>query len=260
MTKDSVEIQREHFNHISKRYIESRSGKNHLAYKEVLWRFILGKLAEYLPHKSHIMGLEVMCGNAEASKRIVNFFPTVTMHASDLSDSMVVVAEKIGEDRITISQGDILKLDQKETYDLIVVIGGLHHIPSNVQKGLHNIHNALKKGGIFLNLEPTHNNLLFRSVRERIYRTNSLFEENSERAFNLKEYHQYLADNKLRIIYQFYPGLLGYILYYNPDAFPGLNIGTPGIAKLMARMDIFLGRSFIGKFFSFATWVIAEKQ
>lgn len=259
MSMDRVERQKDHFDRISHRYLEGRSGKNHLAYKEVIWEYILRGLVGYLPSDREIAGLEAMCGNAEAAERLADRFPRLKMAAFDLSDSMAAAAQGKEGGRIRVFREDILRFREKEAYDLAVVIGGLHHIPHDVREGLRNIYGALKKGGLFLNLEPTHNNFLFRAVRERIYRANAIFEESSERAFTLREYNANLGDTGFRVLCQCYPGLLGYVLYYNPDAFPALNIGPAPMARFLARFDLALGRTFIGRKFSFATLTMAEK-
>jgi SAM-dependent methyltransferase len=257
---DKVEAQRKHFDAIADIYIQGRSGKNHLAYKEIIWKYVLAKLSEHIPADAQLNGLEAMCGNAETSVRLVEFFPNLTMHAFDLSDSMVNAADVDGTKKISILQKDILLLDDKEVYDFAVIIGGLHHITHDVQTGVSNIYAALKKGGIFLNLEPTHNNFVWEAVRNKIYKDNAIFEENSERAFTLKEYNACLTANGFRILDQFYPGLLGYVLYYNPDAFPALNVGPVALARMLAGLDLRLGSNLIGKLFSFATWTIAVKS
>ena len=61
------------------------------------------------------------------------------------------------------------------------------------------------------------------------------------------------------IIDQFYPGLLSYILYYNPDAFSFLNIGNKLIVKALFTVDKYFFRNIIGRLFSFATLSILKK-
>ena len=45
---DKSEIQREHFNKISKLYLSSRENKNHLAYKQIWWDSLLNYLQKNL--------------------------------------------------------------------------------------------------------------------------------------------------------------------------------------------------------------------
>jgi len=256
---DDAERQRAHFNAIAERYLSGRSHDNHLEYKAVTWEHICSKLLEYLPAGKTLAGIEAMCGDAEASRRIIALLPDMRMDAFDVSDQMISSSPQGDKSGITLFREDIFKFKAKEKYDFAMIIGGLHHIPHATQAGLNTIYAALKPGGIFLNLEPTHNNFIFSKVRERIYKKNDIFDEISERAFTLGRYNELLAGAGFKVLYQLYPGLLGYVMYYNPDAFPALNLGKPWLARLLAKSDLLLGRTPIGTFFSFATWTIARK-
>lgn len=258
--KTDAEVQREHFNLISSKYLNSRKNENHLAYKEVWWDKILEFLLLNYNFDENCDSLEAMCGLAEGSNLLKKAYPKLKLNAFDYSDEMVLAAQKENNGNIRIFQADIINFSEKEKYDIIIILGGLHHVPNFVDKVLSNIHQALKKDGIFINLEPTHNNFLFRFIREYVYKENSLFEENTERGFRLEEYNQKLLKAGFGIKKQFFPGLLGYVLYYNPDAFPFLNIGTSRIAKIFSKIDWFLGKTFIGRKFSFATWSISYKK
>lgn len=256
---DNSQLQKTHFDNIGSFYINSRRNSKHLAYKKIMWDFILDKFKKYLDTDKKLLGIEAMCGNAETSMLFINNFPDIKMHAFDLSLNMINSIDKNIGEKIIISENDIFKLDIKNCYDFAVIIGGLHHIAENPDIGLKNIYNALKPNGIFLNLEPTQNNFLWKIIRNDIYRRNPLFEPATEKGFNLSDLNYLFKQAGFNVLYQFYPGLLGYVLYYNPDAFPKLNIGGDRTAKIFSRLDIMLGRTFIGRIFSFATWTIAQK-
>lgn len=256
---NNSEKQREHFNTISERYISGRSNKNHLAYKNELWNQIFRELEKEQKTFSGKKILEAMSGESEILFRFFERDSNGEYFGFDYSDSMVLSAKAKNGHYAQIFQADILKWKEPVKYDIIILIGGLHHVPDHVSLALKNIVDSLKPGGLFINFEPTHNFFLFRWIRERIYKKNSLFEENSERGFELKDYENLLSENALNTIYKVYNGLVGYVLYYNPDAFPWLNIGTGKIASLFCKLDIFLGKTFLGKIFSFATFTINRK-
>jgi ubiquinone/menaquinone biosynthesis C-methylase UbiE len=254
------EIQRKHFNKISKKYNSARLNKSHLAYKETWWNYLFKKLSLYTSISENSKGLEAMCGTAELSRLVINKFQKMKFDAFDYSDAMVEEAKLAvkGYD-IDIFQADAISFKRDQEYDLVILIGGLHHVPDNLKLVLDNIYSSLKPGGVFVCLEPTQNNILFKKIREYIYKKNSLFEESSERGFDLSELNDSISASKLQVIDQYYPGLIGYILFYNPDAFPFLNFGGIFIAKLFARIDLILSKTFVGKYFSFATWTIAKR-
>lgn len=267
MTKKSlsnrVKIQREHFNEIGEKYIKGRSLKNPLVYREVFWRLVFEKLDLFVGKKRKILGLDAMCGNAGESIRLVQRYKNIEIMAFDYSDLMVSSAEentKMFSQLIKVYRQDILKFHDRNKYDLVIVIGGLHHIPDYIGIVVQNIYNSLKKGGVFLSFEATHNNFLFGKIRDYIYHHNNLFEASSERDFSLKDLNKVFIESRFDIQFQCYPGLLGYTLYYNPDALPRLNRGSKVLVRSLAKLDWWLGMTVIGKYFSFSTCTIAVKK
>ena len=57
-----------------------------------------------------------------------------------------------------------------------------------------------------------------------------------------------------------YPGLLAYILYYNPDAFPALNIGGKFLVKGLFALDRLFWSGWIGRKLTFATMTIWKRN
>jgi hypothetical protein len=53
--------------------------------------------------------------------------------------------------------------------------------------------------------------------------------------------------------YRSHPGLLAYVLYYNPYAFPRLNVGGVGAVDLLYALERPFHRSPVGRVLSFAT-------
>jgi len=56
-----------------------------------------------------------------------------------------------------------------------------------------------------------------------------------------------------------FPGLSAYVLYYNPDAFPKLNLGGKKLVKTLFNLDRLFLRNTIGRVFSFATLSLWQK-
>lgn len=109
-------------------------------------------------------------------------------------------------------------------------------------------------------LEPTHGNPLTRAVRDRIYRRNALFDEQTERAFSVRDLFGMFEAAGLRRRVVMYPGLLAYVLYYNPDAFPGLNRGGSAGVRLAWTLDRPLIGTALGRLLSFCTLSLWERE
>ena len=107
--------------------------------------------------------------------------------------------------------------------------------------------------GTDINLEPTHGNPVTKFVRNRIYASNDLFDEQTEEAFPVGSLFSMFRANGLERKTAMYPGLLSYILYYNPDAFPGLNLGGEKAVRSLFALDGLFMHNAIGRTFSFAT-------
>lgn len=255
-----VEQQKQHFEKISDKYFKARQGSNHLLYKEYMWRYFFAKVEKYMPSKEYKC-LEPMCGYGEGYKIINNFsrFKTSSYKGFDYSEELVKIANKNNE-KLNIVHGNVLNYADDEKYDLIILLGGLHHVYGNVDKAIKNINKLILPNGLFINFEPTHNNWFFQKVRERIYKKNKLFDNESEQGFKLKELNELFINNGYTKVKQIYPGLLGYVLYYNPDAFEKLNIGNKTILKTIFKLEKYFFSNFIGKYFSFATLTLWRKN
>lgn len=256
--KRLVEQQKMHFNSIAEKYEIARSGKKHLLVKKLIWHHCLKGLPIDLNDKKYV--LEAMCGFAEGRTLIVEHLGIdIDYVGFDYSD---VVVESLKEKypEINIWQEDAtLFTPNVDSFDIIILIGGLHHVPNHAVKVVKNLSKGLKSGGIFINFEPTFGNRLNQSIRKRIYQQNELFDEETERDFSVKELKGFFTDAKLKPLRIRYPGLLSYILFYNPDAFPLLNIGGQWLVKLTFLVDRLFYKNFIGAFFSFATLSVWQK-
>jgi hypothetical protein len=122
-----------------------------------------------------------------------------------------------------------------------------------------NLAPGLRPGGLFINLEPTHGNPVTKAVRDRIYRRNALFDERTERAFGVGELYAMFRGAGLELVEAQHPGLLSYVLYYNPDAFPNLNLGGERCVRAAFALDRPFLRTFVGRRLSFATLTLWRK-
>jgi SAM-dependent methyltransferase len=250
-TPDDTLKQREHFESVSDRYFSARQGTNHLLFKKLLWDYFLAGKEGILKTGSDV--LEPMCGYSEGKSILEARFPAGFRYSGfDYSRPLVEKArERFPDARIFV--GDATRFEEEQSCDLIILIGGLHHVYRHTDDVLARLFRALRPGGHFINFEPTHNNFLFRRIRERIYARNSLFDADTERAYELDELNACYRRAGFRIEDQIYPGLLSYVLYYNPDAFPILSLGGERCVRGAFALDRLFLRTLPGKYVSFAT-------
>src|ERR1700743_248365 len=253
-----LERQRDHFNSIADRYHEARQGQNHLYLKQRMWSDVFADLADFKGRRIDV--LEPMCGFCDGLDIISRHLTTnLTYKGFDYSDAAVEAVRRERPD-IDVSQADATKYRPPENaFDLIIIIGGLHHTPRDAAQIVANLAPALRSGGIFINFEPTHGNPVFKMVRERIYRGNSLFDEQTEQAFPVNRLTEIFERTGLKLRKILYPGLLSYVLYYNPDAFPFLNVGGRGLVDATYTLDKLLYNNAVGRTLSFATLSIWTK-
>jgi ubiquinone/menaquinone biosynthesis C-methylase UbiE len=102
--------------------------------------------------------LEVGCGNGYVAEQLVRRF-VVDLDAFDYSHDMIAVAKtrdlKGAKGLVQFSQGDILQLDRRDTYDFIFTERCIQNLVSweDQKKSLRNILQSLKVGAEFIMLE-----------------------------------------------------------------------------------------------------------
>lgn len=246
-----VERQRAHFESISDRYLEARASATHLALKSLLWGDFLARNGARLAAVHRV--LEPMCGYGEGKSILEAALGRDFDYTGfDYSRSLVEEAQRRSPG-CRIYEQDVTRFTADDEYDLVVLIGGLHHVHAHVGDVLARLARAMKPGALMLNFEPTQNNPIARAVRQHIYRRNSLFDDQTERGFDLEEINARYRGAGLRIMDQAYPGLLAYVLYYNPDAFPALNRGGVRVVRGLYALERRLYRSALARVASFAT-------
>lgn len=272
--------QHDHFENIAHNYLCSREDVRHRYLKEKMFerafRAIIpphhttsqskGQMRETTsgdsPGQEKLEILEPMCGNGGLHSILKKYFPNFTYEGFDLSESMIEDGRKKYPD-LHLRVGDILTEVPEKQYDIIVICGGLHHVHDQAAEILKKIALWLKPEGYFVNLEPVHNNLLWKKIRESVYTKNGLFDEHSEEDFTTRELEMMATQAGLFPVAQTFPGLLSYVLWYNPDAFPWLNHGPLWIAKKLINFESLVWQTGFARYFSFAdlsVWRPVRKQ
>ena len=203
--------------------------------------------------------LEAMCGFADGKDILERTLDISTDYSGfDYSDTVV---SRVRESRpeLKVYQQDVTRFQSDDAFDLIILLGGLHHVPHAAAEAVARLAGSLKPGGSFISLEPTTGNWLFKAVREHIYRKNQLFDEQTERDFSVDELMAMFSEAGLSLVDVSYPGLLSYMLYYNPDALPWLNIGGPRTLRAIYALDRLFFHTRIGRALSFASLTLWRK-
>jgi len=249
--KDKIARQQAHFDSIAEAYFSARQGANHQLLKDLMWRDFLGRHEEL--RRDGLTVLEAMCGFGEG-KDIIERALGIAVSYSGFDFSNAVVA-RMRETRpdIDISQADVTQYEGREQFDLVMLVGGLHHVHHAAAEAVARLSRAIRPGGYLLNFEPTDGNPVFRWIRDRIYRGNGLFDEQTERAFAVDELLGLFRSAGLDRVDVAWPGLLSYVLYYNPYAFPSLNLGGERAVRAAYALDRPFVRTGLGRCLSFAT-------
>ena len=165
--------QKEHYDNIGAAY--------HLHYADV-WslryrdRFFHAPMIEGL-ELSGLRVLDAMAGAGEASSYLIAQGAEVT--GLDISPTqMSFYQENCPEGKAVC--GSMLNTGlPAESFDLVLTVGGLHHLPPHLEQGMDEIYRLLKPGGMLCFVEP-HKGSLPDRLRKLWYRFDPLFEESEE--------------------------------------------------------------------------------
>lgn len=247
-----------HFDAVAEEYFIARQNPNHLLYKKLLWSYVF-KANPFLC-ESELNILEPMCGYAENKKILEQHLaPGFSYTGFDYSKNVLQKLRRICPDINVFHQDISAYQPPPETYDLIIIIGGLHHVPDIAPDVIRSLAGGLTPGGWFISFEPTCGNRLFHKTREIIYRSNRAFDSETERSFFVEELITMFQGAGLTLCDILYPGLLAYVLYYNPEAFSMLNLGNEETVKTAFNFDKAFIRSSIGRMLSFATITLWQR-
>lgn len=255
-----IDRQKQHFNSIADEYQRGRSEDTHIRIKELIWASALDGL-DIDPQRT-LTVLEPMCGFAEGLAILQdNLENDIDYRGFDYSDTIVASLREQGYAAEQVWHQDVTTYQpEPQSLDVIILIGGLHHVPREAESVVSRLSQGLKPGGCFINFEPTSGNRFFKMIRDQIYKRNEIFDQETERAFGVTELENIFVSAGLTPERVVYPGLLAYVLYYNPYAFPILNKGGTKLVDWAFRLDRLFMSNLVGRFLSFATLSIWSKS
>ena len=101
---------------------------------------------------------------------------------------------------------------EDDQFDVVLVVGGLHHAHPNVDEVIEEIHRVLKPGGYFCFFEP-HKNSFPDALRKLWYKHDNLFEDNEE-SIDVKHIEDKFR-GKFKFVMTEYGGNIGYLTIFN---------------------------------------------
>ena len=203
---ESEQIQEKHYDRIAEEYEKHYNDKYGRRY---YWKF----LCEPLLDKINLAGKKVldgMCGSGEMTSYLLSRGAVVT--GLDISNKVI----EMYQDKWKLCrgvQGSICRTKfEDNSFDVVVVAAGLHHVQPDINKAILEIHRILKPGGDFFFIEP-HKNSMYESFREIWYAKDNLFEENEE-SIDLNFLKKTFV-NKFQFIKNKYAGNIAYFFVWN---------------------------------------------
>ena len=111
-----------------------------------------------------------MCGMSEGLYIVKRHLQeNIEYTGFDYSEEMVAIARQENPTAQIAHLDATAYASNGDSFNWIILIGGLHHVYSSAEDVVNRLAEALPKGGYFLNFEPTQNCWLTRRIRQRIY-------------------------------------------------------------------------------------------
>lgn len=171
---DAEAQQRSHYHRIAAPYETNYGDPDGVRYRE---KFLYEPMFAGLDLQG-LNVLEALCGSGHASEYLLTK-KKATVTGLDLSeDAIRLFAERWPQCR-TICASITSSGLSDESFDAVVVVMGLHHLPPHLVEALHEIHRILRQNGILCFAEP-HKGSLFSRLREIWYRHDHYFADNEE--------------------------------------------------------------------------------
>lgn len=203
-------LQGRHYDRIGEAYDAHYDDPSSQAYRD---RFIYDPMLEDLPLGGARV-LEAMCGSGQVTRYLLSRGAEVT--GLDISERQIRLFQErwpgCGARCASILDSGF----EDETFDGIVIVGGLHHVHPGLSPAVVEICRILKPGGFFCFAEP-HRGSLPDIVRRFWYRHDRLFADNEESVdvgALMREFHETFDMAKVR-----YSGNLGYLFVLNSMVF-----------------------------------------
>ena len=204
------EAQKAHYNRIAAAFEAHYDDPSTRRYRE---RFVDQPLLEGLDLNGRDV-LEGMCGGGLTTSALLARGARVT--GIDISDACIASFRSRWPQCRAVCASISSSGLPAESFDAVVVVGGIHHLQPDIDPAIEEIHRLLRPGGSFCFFEP-HTGSLPDWFRQRWYQRDSMFSRN-EAAIDmdgLKARH----GARFEFARELYCGNLGFLLVYNSMIF-----------------------------------------
>jgi SAM-dependent methyltransferase len=207
---DSELLQKTHYDKMAARYEAHYSDECSQQYRA---RFIYDPMLEGLDLDGREV-LEGMCGSGQTTSYLLQKGARVT--GMDISREEIAAFRRRWPECEARAVSILDSGLESDSFDDIVIVGGLHHLHPRLKDAVREIHRILKPGGYFCFAEP-HSRALPDLVRRYWYRHDPLFASNEEAIDVDLLKDQFAAEFKFKK--ETYLGNIGYLLVLNSMVF-----------------------------------------
>lgn len=211
MASSSEERQKDHYDRIFPCYESHYDDSTAQEYRR---RFIYDTMLHSVDLKGANV-LEAMCGSGQATGYLLERGAQVT--GLDISETAMAAFASRWPMCDAICASILIADHLRDAFDLVLVVGGLHHVHPYVRRAVDVIHGMLKPGGLFCFVEPHRESLL--DVARRIwYRLDRRMFAEGEAAIDLEALKRHNV-HRFAFEQEVYFGGPGYFLILNSMVF-----------------------------------------
>jgi SAM-dependent methyltransferase len=233
------DAQRRHYDQLASSYAEHYEDEGSLLYRQ---KYFDGPMLEGVDLEGREV-LEAMCGSGQTTGSLLARGAKVT--ALDISQASIESFRSRWPECRTVCAPITGSGLPDSSFDVVVVVAGLHHLHPDLDGAMDEIHRLLKPGGTFCFVEPYRGSLpdVFRRAW---YKLDPLFLAN-EAAIDIDHLREKNAA-RFEFVKEAYGGNVAYLLVLNSLVFRiplGLKrLYTPLVLRLEELLTRLLGRRF----------------
>src|SRR5262245_39299989 len=225
--------QQEHYDTIAADYEAHYSDEWSIEYRR---RFIYDPMFEGLD-LSGMKVLDAMCGSGQTTRYLLDCGAAVT--GLDISHEVVEAFRARWTQAEVVTRSLLDSGLPDNSFDFVIVIGGLHHVHPNLKPAMVEIYRVLKPGGYLCFFEP-HSGSLPDVIRRIWYRFDRMFEDN-EAAIDIQRLERDFGD-RFKLKKARYLGNIAFLLVLNSMIFRVPQGSKKYFAPTLMKVEALIGK------------------